>query len=253
MASDQNKKTLRAFQCREYLWEVFERMSAELDCSVDYLINESMRQYARSRGVRTSRVSLGPGFSAAPPAAVSNDTPTVPPRASSPSVKSVIPAAPAAPSFDAPPASAPHPMPQPAIAAAAVAPLAVEAPAAPPLSSPGLAPPPLPSMPPAIAGAVATPQQARRPLYILYNGQKFPVDKDEFVIGRGSKSSDFTIKDGNISRRHALVVYQNGNYYMKDLGSTNGIDFAGQRVGTKLIDEGDVFRICDYELRFTYR
>src|SRR5690606_19202027 len=113
MASDQNKKTLRAFQCREYLWEVFERMSAELDCSVDYLINESMRQYARSRGVRTSRVSLGPSFSAAPPAAeVSNDTPTVPPRASSPSVNAPIPAAPAAPSFEAPPASAPHAVPR---------------------------------------------------------------------------------------------------------------------------------------------
>jgi hypothetical protein len=252
MASDQNKKTLRAFQCREYLWEVFERMSAELDCSVDYLINESMRQYARSRGVRTSRVSLGPGFSAAPPAAVSNETPTVPPRASSPSVKSVIPAAPAAPSFEAPPASAPHAMPHAPVASAAAEPAAQ---AAPPLSSPGLAPPPLPAVPPpeATAAAPAPQRQARPSLYILFNGQKFIVDKDEFVIGRGSKTSDFTIKDGNISRRHALVVFQNGHYYMKDLGSTNGVDFAGQRVGTKLIDEGDVFRICDYELRFTYR
>jgi hypothetical protein len=252
MASDQNKKTLRAFQCREYLWEVFERMSAELDCSVDYLINESMRQYARSRGVRTSRVSLGPSFSA-PPAAVSNETPTVPPRSSSPSLKAAIPTAPAAPSFEAPPASAPHALPQAPVAAAPVA--APAAPVAPPLSSPGLAPPPLPSMPPPVTAAapVAPQPQAKPPLYILFNGQKFAVDKDEFVIGRGSKTSDFTIKDGNISRRHALVVFQNGNYYMKDLGSTNGVDFAGQRVGTKLIDEGDVFRICDYELRFTYR
>src|SRR5690606_4795674 len=59
MNHDQNKKTLRQFQCRDYLWEIFEQMSAELECSVDYLINESMRQYARSRnyGVRTP----GPG------------------------------------------------------------------------------------------------------------------------------------------------------------------------------------------------
>ena len=43
---DQNKKTLRQFQCRDYLWEIFEQMSAELECSVDYLINEAMRQAA---------------------------------------------------------------------------------------------------------------------------------------------------------------------------------------------------------------
>ncbi|MBZ0120198.1 MAG: hypothetical protein K8H88_24625, partial [Sandaracinaceae bacterium] len=55
MNQDQNKKTLRQFQCRDYLWEIFEQMSGELECSVDYLINEAMRQYARSRnyGVRT--------------------------------------------------------------------------------------------------------------------------------------------------------------------------------------------------------
>lgn len=253
MASDQNKKTLRAFQCREYLWEIFERMSAELDCSVDYLINEAMRQYARSRGVRTSRVSLGPSLSAAPPAPVSNDTPTVPPRSSSPSLSAAIPAAPAMPSFDAPPAMGTPPgISSPSLPA--VEGRVASVPVAPPLSSPGLTPPPLPSMPPpSMAAPAPAPASTRPPLYIVFNGQKYPVDKEEFVIGRGSKTSDFTIKDGNISRRHALVVYQNGHYYMKDLGSTNGIDFAGQRVGTKQIDEGDVFRICDYELRFTYR
>lgn len=87
---------------------------------------------------------------------------------------------------------------------------------------------------------------------MIFNGQKFPVSKDEFIIGRGSKSADLAIKDGNISRRHAAVVFHGGAYYMKDLGSTNGVDFSGQKVGTKRIDEGDLFQICDYELRFTY-
>jgi pSer/pThr/pTyr-binding forkhead associated (FHA) protein len=90
-------------------------------------------------------------------------------------------------------------------------------------------------------------------LFVIFNGQKFPVSKDEFVIGRGSKSADLAIKDGNISRRHAAVVFHGGAYYMKDLGSTNGVDFGGQKVGTKRIDEGDLFQICDYELRFTYQ
>src|SRR5690606_27059248 len=75
MNHDQNKKTLRQFQCRDYLWEIFEQMSAELECSVDYLINESMRQYARSRnyGVRT------PGPSQhAPPMPAPRPQPSIP-------------------------------------------------------------------------------------------------------------------------------------------------------------------------------
>src|SRR4249920_1274755 len=59
---DQNKKTLRHFQCRDYLWEIFEQMGAELECSTDYLVNEAMRQYARSRnwGNRGSRPGAAP-------------------------------------------------------------------------------------------------------------------------------------------------------------------------------------------------
>jgi pSer/pThr/pTyr-binding forkhead associated (FHA) protein len=91
------------------------------------------------------------------------------------------------------------------------------------------------------------------PLSVIFNGQKLPVNKEEFVIGRGSKTADLPIKDGNISRRHAAIVLQNGAFYMKDLGSTNGIEFNGERVDSRRIEEGDVYQLCDYELRFTYR
>ncbi len=94
---------------------------------------------------------------------------------------------------------------------------------------------------------------ARPTLYVIFNGQKIPVSKDEFVIGRGSKTADLPIKDGNISRRHAAVVFQGGAFWMKDLGSTNGVEFHSRRIDSKRIDEGDVYQICDYELRFTYQ
>ena len=90
-------------------------------------------------------------------------------------------------------------------------------------------------------------------LFLIYNGQRYPVTKDQFIIGRGSKTSDLAIKDGNISRKHAAVIRRNGTFYIKDLGSTNGIDYKGMRIDNKRIDEGDVFHLCDYELRFTYR
>src|SRR5208283_2277274 len=55
MSADPNKKSARQFQCRDVLWETFEQMARELECSVDYLINEAMKQYARQRsyGSRT--------------------------------------------------------------------------------------------------------------------------------------------------------------------------------------------------------
>ena len=89
-------------------------------------------------------------------------------------------------------------------------------------------------------------------LYVVFNGQKVPVNKEEFVIGRGSKTADLPIKDGNISRRHAAIVLQNGEFYMKDLGSTNGVEYEGHRIEARRIEEGDIYHLCDYELRFTY-
>ena len=97
------------------------------------------------------------------------------------------------------------------------------------------------------------PSGAMPTLFAIFNGQKVPVAKEEFVIGRGSKSADLAIKDGNISRRHAAVVFQQGAFYMKDLGSTNGVEHQGRRIDSKKIEEGDIYQICDYEIRFTYR
>ena len=90
-------------------------------------------------------------------------------------------------------------------------------------------------------------------LALVYNGEKVGVSKDRFVIGRGKQSSDLTLKDPNVSRQHAMVEFQNGLYFMVDMGSTNGIEFNGQRIARKQINEGDVFRICDHDILFTYR
>jgi pSer/pThr/pTyr-binding forkhead associated (FHA) protein len=90
-------------------------------------------------------------------------------------------------------------------------------------------------------------------LAAFYGGQRYVVNKDRFIIGRGKQSSDLTIKDPNVSRQHAMVEFLNGQYYMVDMGSTNGVEYNGQRIARKAIAEGDMFRICDHEVRFTYR
>jgi hypothetical protein len=110
---------------------------------------------------------------------------------------------------------------------------------------------------PALAPSESSPNldalAAVPPLYLIFQNQRFLIDKEQFIIGRGAKTSDLPIRDGNISRKHAAVIRKNGGYFIKDLGSTNGIDFNGTRVDNKRIEEGDVYSLCDYQLRFTFR
>lgn len=91
-----------------------------------------------------------------------------------------------------------------------------------------------------------------RTLYLYFEGQCYAIDQEQFVIGRGSKYSDLPIKDANISRRHCAIVRRDGGYFVKDLGSTNGVEFNGERVDNHKIEEGTLYRLCDHELRFSF-
>jgi len=260
---DQSKKTMRHFYCRDVLWETFEQMANDFDCSIDYLVNEAMRYYARSKNYQSPGGPGGP--TGAPPSGNNgnpNNTggptqfppnngakPPMPGRNQPGATQQPMSAMGGGPATAASSARRPAP-PTPGYAGAGAA----QARAQPSTSSPppgnhmghSPAPAPLPSG--------AAPGMGSGPtLFLIYNGQRYPVTKDQFIIGRGSKTSDLPIKDGNISRKHAAVIRRNGTFYIKDLGSTNGIDYKGMRIDNKRIDEGDVFHLCDYELRFTYR
>ena len=108
---------------------------------------------------------------------------------------------------------------------------------------------------PAAGGANGFPSPASHgaTLSLIYQGERYAITKDRFVIGRGKQSSDLTLKDPNVSRQHAMIEFQNGVYFMVDMGSTNGVEFNGQRIARKQIAEGDVYRICDHDILFTYR
>ena len=126
-----------------------------------------------------------------------------------------------------------------------------------PLGNPRTMPPPLPRgatpLPPQPTNGFPQPAQQTNSLTLIYQGERHSVNKDRYVIGRGKQSSDLTLKDPNVSRQHAMIEFQNGVYFMVDMGSTNGVEYNGQRIARKQIAEGDVFKICDHEMRFTYR
>ncbi|TMQ09620.1 MAG: FHA domain-containing protein [Deltaproteobacteria bacterium] len=90
-------------------------------------------------------------------------------------------------------------------------------------------------------------------LFVLHGGHRYVVTTTDFVIGRNRVACDLPILDNRIARKHAAVIHRNGRYYLKDLGSADGVHYRGMRIDNKRIDEGDVFQIGDHDLRFTYR
>jgi len=91
------------------------------------------------------------------------------------------------------------------------------------------------------------------PLFIVHGGRRHLVTGKQFVIGRGTRTSDLAIRAGKVSRKHAAVVHRDGAYYLKDLGSVNGIIYKGMRIDNKRIEEGDTFQIGDDEISFSFR
>jgi CRP-like cAMP-binding protein len=69
------------------------------------------------------------------------------------------------------------------------------------------------------------------------------------TIGRNPEN-DITLVDYNVSRSHARVRFQKGSWIIEDLGSANGIIFAGERVVTKPLAVGDSFQIGESILTF---
>ena len=179
-------KTARTFECRDHLWRLFTFVADDLGCTVDYLVNESMREYARSRGYSiTQAIRLNDDSSDGADPTVIHDEPA------SNSIPDVI-------------------------------------------------------NPPE---AVVYPKR----LFVAVNGAEVEVKGPQFVIGRGSRLTDLTIPDTNISRRHCIIEERNNEFFISDLGSTNGIEIGGTRVDRCQIEHNLAVYICDYELRFTFR
>jgi neural Wiskott-Aldrich syndrome protein len=205
-------KRRRTFNCRDPLWTALEALAGELECSVDYLLNDAIKTYLRQKTRFPAR--LGPATPHVPP-----PLPPAPPMPLPPPVQVRPPPPPPPPLVRMPPAPPPP----------SVAPLLYRAP-----------PPPLPLSP-------APPLR----LTVTYGTEVVVVDRPGFVIGR-SKHGGISIKDPNVSRQHAVIELCEGRYFLVDLGSTNGTLLNGARVARAPLGEGGVARLSDHELSFSY-
>jgi pilus assembly protein CpaF len=74
-------------------------------------------------------------------------------------------------------------------------------------------------------------------------------DKNEISIGR-VQGNDLLLPKGNVSKRHARIVFRDGRFIVTDLKSTNGSYVNGHRIAqATIVREGDKIYIGDFILK----
>lgn len=110
--------------------------------------------------------------------------------------------------------------------------------------------------------AQATPTQRRTPAqnpyapratFLLINrqtGETYEGSAPSCTIGREKASSQIVLRDPNISRCHAEITYNQGAWYIRDCGSTNGTLVNDVATETCQLSDGDVITLALTNLEF---
>ena len=82
--------------------------------------------------------------------------------------------------------------------------------------------------------------------------KEFESDQDQITIGRNS-DNDLRIDSMAVSGYHANLVNAGGQYYIEDLGSTNGTFVNEERIEKHVLKENDEISIGKHTLLISYR
>ncbi len=80
-------------------------------------------------------------------------------------------------------------------------------------------------------------------------GRIFPVNKEKVTLGK-SGDNDLVLADEFVSRYHAEVSFKNGDFFVRDLGSKNGILVEGKRVQGAILRPFSTIGIGQNEIEF---
>lgn len=218
--NDRNAHFPRKVAIPDHLWQLFEEMALKMGTERDGLVCQAMFVFARLNG-----------FIDAPPLHQTHPSGALAAASSTPAVTG--------PSSAVAPGSA-----EPTGPMATAASL--------PLSSPD----DTAALSAHVAGRLTSDdavEAERGQLYVITEvGNLDRVIKDRFVIGRG-KHCDFVIHSGKVSREHAVVVREGADWFIEDLGSSNGTWFNKQRVKRRRVEDGDEYYICNEKIKFVLR
>jgi pSer/pThr/pTyr-binding forkhead associated (FHA) protein len=75
-------------------------------------------------------------------------------------------------------------------------------------------------------------------------GQRWTIEGDEFIIGRGS-DCHIVLPERQVSRHHVRITQENGRFILHDLGSKNGSHLNGKQIeGSAPLQDGDEISIA---------
>ena len=83
-------------------------------------------------------------------------------------------------------------------------------------------------------------------------GDNIPLIRENLTVGR-RESCDIRLPFPNVSGMHCELAFKDGFWWIKDLGSTNGIKVNGVRVPRKLLHPGEKITIAKKTYTIEYQ
>jgi len=101
--------------------------------------------------------------------------------------------------------------------------------------------------------SISASESLKHAIYPMVKGEYPATPRGAFYIGR-INGNDMIMPDYAISKRHAIIDIEDGAYYIRDAGSTNGTRLNGSRLGKKRaqLRDKDVISFARYEFTFLY-
>lgn len=79
------------------------------------------------------------------------------------------------------------------------------------------------------------------------------LGKSDYLIGKAKDKADIYLTDMSVSRLHARIIWDNGEYFLEDLNSTNGTFINQEKLAVyqkKPIQVGDEIKLGGVSLSF---
>lgn len=125
-----------------------------------------------------------------------------------------------------------------------------------PAPAPTAVPPPPPA--PAPSGPLTRTRLVGRPSPVVawlvvksgqYAGQQYRLEEST-TLGRDGNQCHFVVDDETVSRQHARINFERGQFFIYDLASANGTYINNARIQKQMLMDGDTVRLGNTTLVF---